>query len=437
MHLTIACSAVLSVLVNLAKTSALTGPWMDMNLLPPTTNWTAPISYPVNATLRSGLIKKFSPVIYLHPEEAYLPTDPIAAYQTFYNATADELWIPDSELQGNIVQHDERGSFVVAPVTAQARLLADGRVALQYWYYHHFNGAQGFKTISRKGKVTRFPWYPLAVHYADWEHTTIVLTNVDEPEIESVYYTVHADINEPEFHYLTEDETHPVVFSHNNSHACYNTSNDVQNTDPAFDGFINSAVKAITFGAITHIEVGDIGFANFPKEQWIRWSDYEIYDITDTHEGIGPDWALWRGHWGPAFDQSRVDMPPEDVPWRRFFFSFLQMLYHAGRLTQFVVSAKISPRGPISHYTWVTFDIYDPPEKFIPEDPNGHKPNIFSIFAFIYFLLGFLGISLVILSLILVLGVIGSTAAYRKTRKYIRLRRQRRLEMSERTPLLA
>lgn len=427
----------LSAILYLSQAQAVSVPWLKINSQPAASNWTAPVSYPVNAILRSDLLRKFSPVIYLHPEEAYLPTDPVAAYHTWYNSTADELWIPDEELKGNVVQHGPQGAFVVAPITAQARMLEDGRVALQYWYYHHFNGAQGFKTISRNGRVTRFPWYPLAVHYADWEHTTIVLTNIHEPEIESVYYTVHADINEPEYHYLTEDTTHAVVFSHNNSHACYKTSEDVQNTDPAFDGFINSAVKAITFGAITHIEVGDIGFSTFPKEQWIRWFDYEIYDITDTHEGIGPDWAMWRGHWGPAFDQSRVDMPPEDVPWRRFFFSFLQMLYHAGRLTKFVVASKISPRGPTSHYTWLTFDIFAPPEKFIPEDPNGHKPNILSIFAFIYFLLGFVGILLVIVSLIMVLAVIGCTHGYQRSRRYLRQRRQRRLEMSERTPLLA
>lgn len=399
-------------------------------------NWTAPISFPVNRTLRDDILRRFSPVIYLHPEEAYLPTDPVEAYQRWYNKTADELWVPDAALSGNKVMEGKTGRYVDAPVTAQARLLEDGRVALQYWYYHYFNGAQGFKTISRNGKVTRFPWYPLAVHYADWEHTTIVLSGEHDPVIESVYYTVHADINEPEYNYLVEDETHALVFSHNNSHACYKTADDVQNTDPAFDGFINSVVKAITFGAITHVEVGDIGFSNFPKEEWIRWSDYQIYDVTDSHEGIGPDWILWRGHWGPAFDQSRVDMPPEDVPWRRFFFTFLQMLYHAGRLTQFVVAAKISPRGPVSHYTWKTFDIFPPPERYIPEDPNGHKPNFLSILAFIYFLLGFVGIVLVIIALIAVLTVIATKSGFIRAKRYIRAKRERRSEMSERTPLI-
>lgn len=418
------------------STVALNLPWSNAGY-PPAWNWTAPVTTPVNSTIREEILRKFSPVVYLHPEEAYLPTDPVATYAKWYNATADEVWVPDECIRGDAAQTGPSGPFVTAPVTAQARVLEDGRVALQYWYYHHFNGAQGFKTISRNGKVTRFPWYPLAVHHADWEHTTIVLTGEENPTIESVYYTVHADINEPEYHFLVEDETHPLVFSHNNSHACYNTSNDVQNTDPAFDGFINSAVKAITFGAITHVEVGDIGFSNFPKSEWIRWSDYQIYDVTDTHEGIGPEWILWRGHWGPPFDQSRVDMPPKDVPWGRFFFSFLQMLYHAGRLTKFVVAAKISPRGPISHYTWLTFDIYDPPDRYIPEDPNGHKPNVFSIVAFIYFLLGFFGIIVVILSLFAVLGCIAAKAAYFKSSAYLRLRRQRRLEMSERTPLLS
>ena len=410
--------------------------WYDLWDLPsPTTNWTAPVSFPLNASLRHDVLRKFSPVIYLHPEEAYLPTDPIASYEKFYNATSDDLQVPKHLLGGDPAKLDDLGQpYVDAPITTQARVLEDGRVVLQYWYYHHFNGAQGFKTVTSKGRVTRFAWYPLAVHYADWEHTTVVLSDQYDPKIESVYYTVHADINEPVYDYLVEDETHPLVFSHNNSHACYKTADDVQNTDPAFDGFINSAVRAITFGAITHIEVGDIGFSNFPKSQWIRWSDYEMYDITDSHEGVGPEWALWTGRWGPPYDQSRVDMPPKDVPWRRFFFSFLQMLYHAGRLTKFVVSAKISPRGPTSHYTWLTFDIFEPPEKYIPEDPNGHKPNIFSIVAFVYFLLGFLGILLVLISFVLVLSIIILKKLYIRMRTYLRYRD--RCEMSERSPLL-
>jgi hypothetical protein len=421
----------------LQQVSAYSIPWLTSDETLPPANWTVPVSYPLNSSIRAEILKKFSPVIYLHPEEAYLPTDPSKAYAQFLNSTSDELSVPDHLLDGDPAKYDQDGRpYVDAPITAQARVLEDGRVALQYWYYHHLNGAQGFKTVTSSGRVTRFPWYPLAVHYADWEHTTIVLSNEYNPVIESVYYTVHADINEPQYDYQVEDKTHALVYSHNNSHACYKTPDDVQNTDPAFDGFINSAVRAITFGAITHIEVGDIGFSDFPKNEWIRWADYDLYDITDAHEGTGPTWAIWAGHWGPAFDQSMVDMPPKDVPWRRFFFTFLQMLYHAGRLTKFVVSAKISPRGPTSHYTWATFDIYDPPAKYIPEDPNGHKPDVISILAFIYFLLGFVGMVNVVISLLCILIVIILKKSYISARKYIRASRQRRREMSERTPLL-
>ncbi|ORY76399.1 hypothetical protein BCR37DRAFT_166368 [Protomyces lactucae-debilis] len=401
-------------------------------------NWTRPISHSLNPSVRLQLLQQFAPVIYLHPEEAYLPADPVEAYKRFLNASANELHVPKRELGGNPLKD---GRLVDAPVTTQARLLEDGRVALQYWYYHHFNGPQGFKTVTSDGTVSRFPWYPLAVHYADWEHTTIILTSdgSQEPaEIESVYYTVHADINEPEHKYSVENVTHPLVFSHNNSHACYKSPKDAHNIDPAMDGFVNSAIRFITFGAIQHIEVGDIGFANYPKSEWIRWSDYEIYDISDTHEKVGPEWALWQGHWGPAFDQSQVDEPPVGVPWRRFFFDFLQIIYHAGRLTQFVSSAKLAPRGPIVHYTWYTFDVYDPPGRYVPEDPNGHKPGILPIVAFVYFLLGFVGILNVVLSLVLIGIMLLSQLLWRRSKAAYQTRRQRRkLQMSEVTPLLS
>lgn len=430
-HFLLSCLAAAAVF---GQVQAASVPRLDSTpqLSQPVGNWTPPVSVPVNASLRMAMLQRFSPVVYLHPEEAYLPADPVDTFERYYNATADEVWVPDGEVRGNAVQRGPDGPFVDAPITAQARTLEDGRVVLQYWYYHHLNGAQGFKTISRDGKVTRFPWYPLAVHHADWEHTTIVLTSEIEPLIESVYYTVHADINEPEHNFQVEDGTHPLVFSHNNSHACYKTPDDVQNTDPAFDGFINSAVRAITFGAITHVEVGDIGFSEFPRAEWIRWSDCTIYDVTESAE----PWFLWRGHWGPAFDQSRVDMPPLTVPWRRFFFTFLQMLYHAGRLTKFVTPAKISPRGPGMHYTWLTLDVYAPPERYIPEDPNGHKPNVLSIAAFVYFLLGFLGILVVMVALVAVLAVILGREGIARTDVWWRARREGKRPMTERTPLI-
>jgi hypothetical protein len=401
-------------------------------------NWTRPISFSLEPTLRLELLRKFAPVVYLHPEEAYLPADPVEAFARFYNATANEIYVPNKELGGNPLRD---GKYVEAPVTTQARLLEDGRVALQYWYYHHFNGPQGFKTITADGTVSRFPWYPLAVHYADWEHTTIILTSegtVKPAEIQSVYYTVHADINEPEHKFSVENETHPLVYSHNNSHACYKTPKDAHNIDPAMDGFVNSAIRFITFGAIQHIEVGDIGFADFPKSEWIRWSDYDIYDISNTHEEVGPEWALWRGHWGPPFDQSQVDEPPVGVPFRRFFFDFLQIIYHAGRLTQFVSSAKYAPRGPVVHYTWYTFDVYDPPDRYVPEDPNGHKPGILPIVAFVYFLLGFVGILVVLVSLVVIGCMILACMAWQRGVAAYKARRQRRkLQMSEVTPLLS
>ncbi|CCG82225.1 protein of unknown function [Taphrina deformans PYCC 5710] len=415
----------------LKHTAAISLPWQPSS---PMGNWTPPASTPLNASIRTEILWKFAPVVYLHPEEAYLPADPKEAYERYYNATADELWVPREELGGEPAQVDGQGRFVDAPMTVQARVLADGRVALQYWYYHHLNGAQGFKTVDRRGRVVRFPWYPLAVHYADWEHTTVVLSGPSlGATIESVYYTVHADINEPAHRFEVEGSTHAVVYSHNNSHACYRVPEDVQNTDPAFDGFINSAVRAITFGAIVHVEVGDIGFADRPRSEWIRWRPRSLHDATES----GATWLAWRGHWGPSFDQSAVDMPPPEVPYRRFFFAFLQILYHAGRLTQFVTPAKISPRGPGAHYTWLTLDVFPPPERFIPEDPNGHKPNVLSIGAFIYFLLGFVGIVVVLLALLAVLLVISAGWTGRRTAAWVRRRReQRRREMTERTPLL-
>ncbi len=390
-----------------------------------------PSHKPLDPRVREQTLKRYAPVIYLHPEEVYLPADPRAAYREYYNATLDTLCVPAASLVGLPLVNGQ----VRAPVTAQARVLADGRVALQYWFYHHRNGAQGFRTQTRDGQITRFSWNPLAVHNADWEHTTILLSG---DHVDQVYYTVHGLIHKPHSHFPSEGDR-VVVYSHNNSHAGYSTPADVQNTDPAFDGIVNRIVRTITLNAITSIEIDDIGFDYLPVEDHVRWSHYEIYDMTEAHEGYAPEWFNWTGNWGPPFDQSLVDMPPEGVPSRRLFYILLQLFYHAGRLSQFIVSRKLGPKGPAMHYTWRTLDVYEPPWGWTVPNPDEHKPSILVIGLFAFFILGFVGIIVVLVCLLCIVGICVKGAIKRTMDNYCFVSRHGHStgsSMSERTQLL-
>jgi len=421
----------------------------------------------LNKNTRGSLLRRFSPIIYLHPDDQYLPTDPALTFAKYYNATTNTMSIPPAELSGmpltyeaghmedasaerrstaTTIEHhqsltslasnnaktntsDEYNDFrrpsarsgkarVTAPVTAQARVLTKGKhagkILLQYWYWHHFNGAQGFSVTSRYGShrdtegITRWEWWPLAIHNSDWEHTTVTLKQrpkshrsikdllrgrfkASDFEIESVYYPVHAEVEDKVTEFPREG-SHPVVYSHLNSHACYAVPGDYWNKDPGFDGFVNTFVRIVTFGRIQQIKVIDIGFK---PEEAIRWADYTILDVSDATEGDAPQWALWRGNWGDSVDQTKMTGPPSYVPSRHALRFTLWLLNVFGKLRKFVKPVKRAPRGPLAHWNWLSMDMVA--DNYVPKVRTA--PPRIAILGFLISLAVVFGSTIVLLSL--------------------------------------
>ncbi|CCG85191.1 protein of unknown function [Taphrina deformans PYCC 5710] len=443
----------------------------------------------VSHRVRKQLLHRFSPVIYLHPDDQYLPADPADTFKRYYDPVTDSMSIPETELSGLPLSYDDeeeiRGSSlqarhinhhqsltyspitvesplsnksvesynefhrpsarsgrarVTAPVTSQARVLTRGRnagkILLQYWYWHHFNGAQGFSVKSKHGRnrdaddLTRWEWWPLAIHNADWEHTTITLSptaassvslsdvlrgrfSASDYELESVYYTVHAEVEDKLMHFDREGN-HPVVYSHLNSHACYAVPGDYWNKDPGFDGFINSVVRFLSFGRIEQIRIVDIGFD--PKEA-IRWADYKIYDISEASEGNAPDWALWKGHWGDAVDQTLLSAPPSYVPSRMALRFTMWLLKVFGKLRKFVKPHKKAPKGPVPHWNWGSLDVLA--DDWVPRVKAG--PNKAAIAGFLVCMVLSLGSIIVTLSCLAIVVLVASRLVARKLRPRTKL----------------
>lgn len=430
----------------------------------------------VPASARHDLLYKFAPIIYLHPNDQYLPADPADTFRRYYNATTDSMTLPESAFAGiplssgsdandqldnsqsnsalhaviNDTSSEEYNDFrrphssvkrgrVTAPVTAQSRIITQGsnagKILMQYWYWHFFNGAQGFAVTSPYGSkrdkndVTRWEWWPLAIHTADWEHTTITLAPVagshftvndvlagrfviNDYELESVYYTVHSEVEDKKDAFPREG-THPVVYSHLNSHAGYATPEDFWNRDPGFDGFINSMVKIISLGRIKQIKVVDIGFD--PADA-IRWSDYHIYDISDATEGEGPEWALWRGHWGQSVDQTKPMSPPSYVPCRNVLNFMLWLLRSFGKLKRFVKPIKKAPRSGFAHSSWITLDML--PDDWVPAIKQ--KPSPWAITTFLLTISLAFGSWIVLISAVAILCVLMARVALRRSKKGVK-----------------
>lgn len=228
-------------------------------------------------------------------------------------------------------------------------------------------------------------------------------------ELESVYYTVHAEQDDRVSDFPREGN-HPVVYSHLNSHACYAVPGDHWNTDPGFDGFINTFIRTITFGRIQQVKIIDIGFR---EEEAIKWTDYDIYDVSDATEGIGPDWALWKGHWGDPVDQTRPDPPPAFVPSRRSLRFTLWLLRISGKLTRFVRPMKRAPRGPIAHWNWRSLDILS--DNWVPRTKAG--PSFLAIAGFLACVGLAIGVCWALLSSMAVLFVIATRLLVRRVRR--------------------
>jgi hypothetical protein len=221
-------------------------------------------------------------------------------------------------------------------------------IDLKYYIFYTWNGFQGFQAgilVGLKTKPYYFDWSQFALHYGDWEHVTVRITE-DTSKLIGVFYSQHGDeqfVTNPAL-----DGTHPVVYSAWDSHANYPTSGNNINTV-----ILNSpGVLPVSWLKVSDVTTNGDGttFAPYSNPspfysngvQWKPWQSTSQLVLLDNNSSAA-QWLSFMGPWGPTYTNAIEDPPsalPSGAP------SELHTLASAGNLVGLLSSKYTQSGGP-------------------------------------------------------------------------------------------
>ena len=221
-------------------------------------------------------------------------------------------------------------------------------IDLKYYLFYTWNGFQGFQAgilVGLKTEPYYFDWAQFALHYGDWEHVTVRISE-DTTKLIGVFYSQHGGeqfVTDPAL-----DGTHPVVYSAWDSHANYPTSGNNINTV-----ILNSpGVLPVSWLKVSDITTNGDGTTFAPYStpspfysngvQWLPWQNTSQLVLLDSNSSAAL-WLSFMGPWGPTYTNT-IDKPPSALP--SGAPSELYTLAVAGNLTGLLSSKYTQSGGP-------------------------------------------------------------------------------------------
>jgi len=213
-------------------------------------------------------------------------------------------------------------------------------VDIKYFFFYTWNGFQAFRTGIISGLTTKpynFDWSQFALHYGDWEHVTVRLSE-DLSTVQGVFYSEHHDsawVTNPTF-----SGTHPIVYAGWNSHANYPTSGIQVN-----DTILNSpGVIPLSWLKVVDVTTNSGTFECYHAPTtfyangliWTPWSDTSNLVLLDS-DATAAQWLAFNGQWGPTVTET-IEEPPSGLP-------------SAGRSELYVLAKSASILNLLSSYT--------------------------------------------------------------------------------------
>jgi hypothetical protein len=189
-------------------------------------------------------------------------------------------------------------------------------IDLKYYLFYTWNGFQGFQAGVITDFVTQpyyFNWASFALHYGDWEHVTVRISE-DTTTLLGVFYSEHGDaafVANPSM-----DGTHPIVYSGWNSHANYPTSGNNINTT-----ILNSpGVIPLSWLKVTDVTTNNGTFEVYHQPnpfysngvEWLPWQNTSQLVLLDNN-ATAAQWLSFLGYWGPTV-KNVIDDPPSGLP---------------------------------------------------------------------------------------------------------------------------
>ncbi|MBU0757631.1 MAG: hypothetical protein KKF44_06180, partial [Nanoarchaeota archaeon] len=260
------------------------------------------VTFVPDSPAEESLLEKYSPILYYHPNEKYLPKsiNSLMDYADLKNintglvSTAPTL---PEDIEGLSMEHSldmdiyeqakdydfaDPTLFQDYPYTVYGRVFEgdNGKTALQYFFFYPFNN-----------------WFNK--HEGDWEMVQIILG--DDGEIETASNNFHSFTSDTKHkdHIRWYDETHPIVHVGEGSHASYFEWVDYLEFSMIAE-YLNDllALESLSEeGPILHASSVNLGEEN-----------EDIYDIVEIDDDT--DWINFEGYWGEIPKEYNIfDMP--------------------------------------------------------------------------------------------------------------------------------
>jgi hypothetical protein len=322
------------------------------------------------ATVNLATIQKYAPTIYLNAYENNRPTNVLTFLtasklldakgnvlaspatpaalaanpaSTNYLVPADGVYPSASDELESGVTPTETSTSGLGQVTAPVyvKVLDFGTyVDIKYFFFYAWNGFQPFRAGIISGLTTKaynYDWAQFALHYGDWEHITVRLSE-DLSTVQGVFYSEHHDsawVTGPTF-----SGTHPVVYAGWNSHANYPTAG-IQINATILD---SPGVVPVSWVKVVDVTTNSGTFATYHTPGsfysngliWEPWADTSNLVLLDS-DATAAKWLAFNGQWGPTVTESIAE-PPSGLP-------------SAGRSELYVLAQGASFLNLLSSYT--------------------------------------------------------------------------------------
>lgn len=279
----------------------------------------------------NALVQEYSPIIYLHPDEQFLPSSVTWFFQNgalLYTkgqestpiaidgsnlpqgGSNDGAYWLDLPTDNAAKDRVKRGDLEDAIAYLHVKPMLGGTFTdIAMWVFYPFNGAARakveFLTISL-GKIGE--------HVGDWEHVTLRISNFNG-ELQSVYFSQHSRgtwVSSSELEFQNRNKF--VVYSSLHGHAAYPRTGDFLQGNGGNVGIRNDTAKSkmvMDTGANFTIVSADY-LRNIAEPAWLNyareWGPKISYDINDELRKVE---KFLPGKLKSAFDKVVRGLPDE------------------------------------------------------------------------------------------------------------------------------
>jgi len=309
--------------------------WMKAAQSTLTCNVNVPNLPQLTAAKLDELVKKFAPLVYLHPDEQYKMCSPEWFLDRTSLVASNGSRQPASVLtQAGGVPADSQSYYLdlansgdtttwkgkqdSAKAYVRAKLLNGGFMDIQYWFFYAYNGEGTAYVRSMVGGGTvsedeRVSLKPLGSHMGDWEHVTMRV-DLSTERLCAVYFSQHdygqwvgndTSIGEltlvPNVNLPGVEQV--VVYASRNGHASYPKKGMNADIDIIQPPSIPSFWKAVTAYPQVQFKLrNDTNQSAYSLDCSVHYQIISA-DFLATPPAA-PVWLGYKGKWGPVWEQN-------------------------------------------------------------------------------------------------------------------------------------